>query len=165
MIKKAEIATGLAIVLVSALMTGCAKKEPIAENKTVGTGSEELTWGRATVTGDVQGLKAFDDKVKEALGDTDLEAHLIRCVEGCDKLSESQPPAQLVYYFSREHLSIFGNAWDAGQTAVGDALLFKLLIDRDIPMPDCPVKAGCQPIYTCSDWCGKKGPPVNCNFC
>ena len=32
MIKKAEIATGLAIVLVAALMSGCAKKQPIAEN-------------------------------------------------------------------------------------------------------------------------------------
>ena len=116
------------------------------------------------MTGDVEGLRVFDQKLKEA-----LEANLIRCVKGCDKLSpsETEPPANLEYYFSREHLSKIGDAWDAGQAAVGDASLFTLVIDAKYIRMDCPsTPTGCRPIPTCSDGCGKKTLlTINCGYC
>lgn len=177
--KKAEVATRLALVLISVLIASCdsekepeenagVSEQPSAENAAATTVlPEEPTWGRAIVTGDVSHLIAFEEKFKEVLGDSNLEAHLIGC-ELCDKLSASPPPDNLVYIFPREHediFSIFGEAWDATQTSQGDKT-FSLLIDGDVPEPDCPaIPAGCRALPPCSDGCGKKGPPVNCGFC
>ena len=162
--KRAEMATRLAIVLISLPMTACGSDQPPAETETVAQASDDLTWGRAIVTGDVSVLTVFEQQLKTVLGDPNLEAQLIRCSEGCDKLSDSPPPTRLVYFFSREHLATFANAWHATQTSEGDPE-FSLQIDANVPPPDCPVKVGCQGLPNCSDGCGKRGPPVNCNFC
>ena len=184
--KRAEMATCLALVLSSVLIASCAEngggsEEPLGENaggsEQPAAGSAALatdlpenpTWGRAIVTGDLSELSPCEQKFKEVLGDSNLEAHLIGCTEGCDRLSSGPPPTQLVYVFPREHqdiLSIFGKAWDATQTPDGDPDKSCVLqIDAKVPEADCPtVPSGCQPLAPCSDGCGKRLPP-NCGYC
>ncbi len=46
-----------------------------------------ITWGRAVVgKGQPEQLKSFDDNFRQIIGFTDLEAHQIGCIHGCDQL-------------------------------------------------------------------------------
>jgi hypothetical protein len=188
--EKTDLTSRLAIVLISVLIASCGEQpdrsapvsgqqpsgesaavseQPTAGNAAVGSfPTEESTWAKATVAnGDMEHLQTFDQKLKELLGDSNLEAHGIRCSEGCEALSGSTAPEQLVYFFPREALLIFEQAWDATQTSKGSEE-FSITIDAKVPATDCPsvppAPTGCRPVPGCSDGCGRVS-PVSCTFC
>ena len=125
----------------------------------VGPWVDEATWANAIVLSDsVTDLAAFEQKFKEVLGDADLEAHQIGCIEGCDKLTD--PSTQrLKYVFPRELqgvFDVFGKTWDAVEK-VNHNPMFTLQYDGGVGPSDCTTHPQpCQSMPFCSDRCGRK---------
>jgi hypothetical protein len=123
---------------------------------------EDANFIKAIVQGEPAHLKQFDENLRNALGFSDLEAHLMGCTEGCDKLGGLPPPERLVYVFPRELRGIlgkFGKAWDTTQKAVKDPD-FMLMFNASIPPPVCTGPQNpppCQSMPFCAqDACGRK---------
>ena len=118
-------------------------------------------WAQATVHGSKQELKLFDEKLKVVLGFSDLEAHEIGCVDGCDKFDKPDPLDKIVYVFPRDTTSVlskFAETWDA-RHKVNKLPNFKIDIETAKIVGDCdPITepAPCTDMPFCAtDGCGK----------
>ena len=131
---------------------------------------DEPTFANAiVVSSQKDDLVAFEQKFKDVLGDTDLEAHAIGCV-GCSELSSGSPPA-LTYTFVQEHPDIFNTfvqAWRDTQKDAKDAL-YNLSFNADFPGVVCTAPQHPQPCsvwYPCPDDCGRLvGSVYSCSAC
>ena len=163
-----RIAVGLASIFVVAC-TGLSE-QPKAANESSTATPTTTTWTQALVNGQVADLKKFDEKFRESLGLSDLEANQIGCVTGCDQFL-NPTLKQLVYVFPREYpeiLSHFGKAWAATKSPDPD---FTLAFDGNVVPSDCdnPIQdpPPCQSMPFCAiDRCGRmvSGVP-KCSLC
>lgn len=164
---KAGLINGMAVGLASIFVASCNGS---ANEPTVAPMPTTTTWTQALINGQAGDLKKFDEKFRQSLELSDLEANQIGCVEGCDQFLN---PAlkQLVYVFPHEYPEIFshiGKAWAATQSADGDfSYAIKLNgeeMECDNPVNDPPP---CTSMPFCAiDRCGRmvSGKP-NCSIC
>ena len=109
------------------------------------------TWAYAIVASNQKDdLIRYEQKFKDVLGDTDLEAHAIGC-DGCAELSSAAPPATLKYVFAQEHPNIFGTfaqAWQETMDAAVDRE-YRLTFKDNVPGAVCNAPQHPSP---CSVW-------------
>jgi len=138
----------LAAVLLAICIGGCAHQE---------TAPKDGLTEHALVTGDAEGLRAFNKKLLELEGVSSTGDAFIAC-KRCPSLDSGPPPAKLDYYFAGEHKSKpdkFRKAEKHVNDTMPPAKAVTLLLDKDLsdlPLPACPASPPAPRCFT-AQWC------------
>src|SRR5438477_13183676 len=137
----------LSAVLLAICMSGCDEE----------TAPKDGLTEHALVTGDAEGLQAFNKKLLELEGVSSTGDAFIAC-KRCPSLGTASPPAKLDYYFAGEHKSKpdkFRKAEKHVKDTMPPAKAVTLLLDKDLsdlPQPACPLSPPAPRCYT-AQWC------------
>jgi hypothetical protein len=165
-------AIGVAMIAIGFGACGGEPAPSVAPKDSKATANTPRAWGRAIVSGGKAQLKAYDEKLRQVLGFSNLEEHEVGCVRGCDKFESPDPITEIQYDFPRDNEQLFAKfsrAWDDVQRS-SNLPNVKLEFSAETTTnvcdgPNDPPPCSYMPFCT-SDQCGRtvSGKP-NCGAC